>query len=251
MARTHIIGRAAPYLRPLAATLAILILILVSIRSFDFRNIGFANNPTGVGMKVSAAALFGFIWWRIKVSRSLWAPVIVSVAMLISLLWIVPTSFRQARILASNSDPADFSDWADAIPPTSSVLVAPARDVGSFVWFTLRRPNYLALDQSSGVVFSRLTALEIRRRSEMLLALTEPAWKILSGNRRGVDISPAKFPTHPLTTQTLIQVCSDPLLGFVISPENAGFTPLRHTKEGSWKDWNLYDCNRVRSNSTT
>ena len=53
-----------------------------------------------------------------------------------------------------------------SFPPTSTVLVAPPRDVGAFVWFTLGRPNYLALDQSAGVVFSRATALEVRRRSD-------------------------------------------------------------------------------------
>ena len=99
-------------------------------------------------------------------------------------IFIVPASLKQARTLGSDLDPLEFSDWSNAIPPTSTVVVAPTRDVGSFVWFTLRRPNYLALDQSAGVVFSRATALEIRRRSQVLLPLTDPTWKILSGIRR-------------------------------------------------------------------
>jgi len=37
----------------------------------------------------------------------------------------------------------------------STVLVAPPHDVGAFVWFTSGSANYLALDQSAGVVFSR------------------------------------------------------------------------------------------------
>jgi hypothetical protein len=45
----------------------------------------------------------------------------------------------------------------------------------------------------------------------------------------------------------LIQVCADPGLGFVISPVKAGFDPLPHTHTGALKDWNLYDCGKVRS----
>jgi hypothetical protein len=122
------------------------------------------------------------------------------------------------------------------------VLVAPSHDVGTFVWFTLRRPNYLALDQSAGVVFSRATALEVRRRSEVLLPLTDPTFKIWSRIRRH---APAAS-TRPLTAESLAQVCGDPKLGFVIAPENVGFEPVRHTQAGPWKDWNLYDCRRVR-----
>jgi hypothetical protein len=143
----------------------------------------------------------------------------------------------------------EFSDWSGAIPPLGTVLVAPARDVGSFVWFTLQRPNYLALDQSAGVVFSRDTAQEIRRRSLVLLPLTDPTWKILSGIRRRAAKLKDNASTRPLTAAALIQVCSDPKLGFVISPENVGFESVRHAGEDPWKDWNLYDCRRARPNA--
>ena len=73
-----------------------------------------------------------------------------------------PAAFSQSRTLASAADIDEFSVWTKDIPPTSTVLVAPARDVGAFVWFTLMRPNYLAVDQSAGVVFSRATALEVQ-----------------------------------------------------------------------------------------
>jgi len=53
--------------------------------------------------------------------------------------------------------------------------------------------------------------------------------------------------TRPLTAQNLIQVCADPQLGFVISRRKVGFDPLRHEHAGAWKDWNLYDCRKVRS----
>jgi hypothetical protein len=129
------------------------------------------------------------------------------------------------------------------------VLVVPARDVGAFVWFVLDRPNYLALDQSAGVVFSRATALEVQRRSEVLFPLMDPNWKIMTGlanSRSGHQYGAA---TRPLTAENLIQVCADPRLGFVISPIGLGFEPLRHEHAGPWQDSNLYDCRKVRSST--
>ncbi len=199
-----------------------------------------------LGVRVAAAALFCLLWWWLRGTRSQWPPLIVSAGLLIASISILPASFKQARALGSDLDAREFSDWSSAIPPDSTVFVAPTRDVGSFVWFTLRRPNYLALDQSAGVVFSRATALEIRRRSLVLLPLTDPTWKILSGIRRHAAKLIDTAPTRPLTADSLVQVCSDPRLGFVVSPENVGFDALRHKGEGAWKDWNLYDCRRAR-----
>jgi hypothetical protein len=170
-------------------------------------------------------------------------------AMLIALsICAFPAAFKQRRTLAAAADILEFADWASAIPPTSTVLVAPPPDVGAFVWFTLGRPNYLALDQSTGVIFSRATALEVRRRSEVLLPLMDPDWKILTSLRaKPGGGRKDETATRPLTPKNLIQVCADPQLGFVISPERVGFDPLHHERAGTWKDWNLYDCRKVRS----
>jgi hypothetical protein len=81
----------------------------------------------------------------------------------------------------------------------------------------------------------------------VLLPLMNPNWKIrtslraASGGQRKNDAL-----TRPLTAQGLIDVCADPQLGFVISPQNVGYDPLRHVAVGLWKDWNLYDCRKVR-----
>jgi len=104
------------------------------------------------------------------------------------------------------------------------------------------------MDQSTGVVFSRATAIEVRRRSDVLLPLMDPDWKILTSLRtKSGSGRKNEATTRPLTHENLIQVCADPQLGFVISPEKAGFDPLRHDHAGAWKDWNLYDCRKVRS----
>jgi hypothetical protein len=132
------------------------------------------------------------------------------------------------------------------------VLVAPVQDVGAFVWFTLKRPNYLALDQSAGVVFSRATALEVQRRSQILLPLTDPDWKILTSLRTAASTTGSRkldSAMRPLTVKRLVEVCADPELGFVVSPENIGFDSIGHDHAGKWKGWHLYDCRKVRSSA--
>jgi hypothetical protein len=200
------------------------------------------------GLKVSAVMFTALAWWLLRNSRTVATPAALCAALLALSIYILPAAFRQSHSFGSASDIAEFADWADAIPPTSTVLVAPTRDVGAFVWFTLQRPNYLALDQSAGAVFSRATALEVRRRSTVLLPLMQPDWKILtalrssSAGKRAVEAG-----TRPLTAAILTRICADPLLGYVISPDNIGFHPLTHERPGAWKDWNLYDCRSVRS----
>jgi hypothetical protein len=255
--RRHISHRAIPYLRCMAIIIAVTAVAWADTSYWTAITSRLAsrhaetafNDITGLmAVKVSAAAIFVLLWWWLRNARKPWAPISVCAALLASLTLIIPASFKQTRFVRSEADINEFFDWRAAIPETSTVFVAPTRDVGTFVWFTLERPNYLALDQSAGVVFSRQTALEVRRRSEVLLPLTEPTWKILSKNRSAGNL-PGNAPTRPVTPQTLTQVCGDPRLGFVISPENVGFDPLRHEHVGAWKDWNLYDCAHVRSHT--
>jgi hypothetical protein len=199
-------------------------------------------------LRIPAVLLGVLVWWGTRAVRTRWVPILISTMLIALSICAFPAAFKQPRTLAAAADIHEFADWANVIPPTSAVLVAPPRDVGAFVWFTLDRPNYLTLNQSSGVVFSRATALEVRRRSEVLLPLMDPDWKILtslratSGSRRKKEVT-----TRLLTAENLIQVCADLQLGFVISPEKVGFEPLRHEHDGVWKNWNLYDCGRVRS----
>jgi hypothetical protein len=199
-------------------------------------------------LQIPAMLLGTLLWWGLRITRSTWMPMLFTAMLAAFTSLILPSAFKQPRTLSSSADIHEFADWANIIPPTSTVLVAPSRDAGAFVWFTLDRPNYLALDQSAGVVFSRATALEVRRRSEVLLPLMDPDWMILSHLRaEAADGGRRPTTTRRLTAETLIQVCADPELGFVISPEKTGFDPLPHAHAGALKDWNLYDCRKVRS----
>jgi hypothetical protein len=258
LVRANIDARVAGYIRWLSIAIGIAIVawILVASRQIVWPPV----SPTGhaplgaekiretFGLRVTAAAITALVWWTIRRSRTTWMPAFLCAMLLALSIFILPAAFEQSRTFASASDMAEFADWTNAIPPTSTVIVAPARDVGAFVWFNLGRPNYLALDQSAGVVFSRATAVEVQRRSQVLLPLMEPNWKILTNLRAAAAAGKNKIDagTWPLTVKSLTQVCADPQLGFVISPENVGFDPLRHEHAGAWKDWYLYDCRKVR-----
>lgn len=253
LARANINARAALWLRWVSAALGIAIVAWIAAKSWAVSPSGSAPSVVAqirdiFGLRVPAVLLSGLVWWSIRTRRTIWVPTILAAILAALSIYIFPAAFKQSRILASASDIEEFSDWVNAIPPASTVLVAPTHDVGAFVWFTLGRPNYLALDQSAGVVFSRATALEVKRRSEVMLPLMDPNWKIMtslranSRSRRMVEET-----TRPLTAESLNQVCADPQLGFVISPKDVGFDALRHTRAGAWKDWKLYDCHYVRS----
>jgi hypothetical protein len=256
--RTNVSARAALWLRWLAAALGIAIAIWILTKSWTiFRphtppivqtSLGAAEIQDIFGLRFSAALAVVLVWLWIRTSRNLWVPALLCLLLAALSIYAWPTAFKQSRTIASPSDINQFAYWASVIPPTSTVLVVPAPDVGAFVWFTLQRPNYLSMDQSAGVVFSRATAIEVERRSEVLLPLMDPNWKILSSLRnKSVKLRKYKAATRPLTTQSLAEVCADPLLGFVISPKDVGFGPLRHEQAGAWKDWYLYDCRKVRS----
>ena len=199
------------------------------------------------GLKIVAVFGVALICWVLRAARTSVAPVVLAVALFGVSAFLLPRAFKQSRVFSAAATTGEFSDWQRIIPPTSTVLEVPASDVGSFVWFTLLRPNYLALDQSAGVVFSRATALEIQRRSNILLPISEPDWKILSRIRQGAALGRRiDVKTHPLNAANLLQICADPNLGFVISPQNIGLNSFRHMQPGEWKDWNLYDCRQVR-----
>jgi hypothetical protein len=203
------------------------------------------------GLGVSGVLFAWLFWCGIRKLRSDWAISLICALFLAAAVWILPGSMRQLEPVGTPSEVRSFADWREAIPPSSNVLLIPTRKSASFLWFTLERPSYLSVDQSAGVVFSRATSLEVRRRSEVLLPLGEPDWKILTSilEERSKAASTAA-PTSakpPLTAQILVDVCVDPKLDFVIAQENVGFDPLRHIHPGSFKDWNLYDCRRVRS----
>jgi hypothetical protein len=259
LARPYIPDRAIPYLRwagyalglILAAWVAATCWTILTSASVGHEPPALAKLRGIVRLDISAVMLIGLLWHWLRITRSLvWLTTTVAV-LLAAVVYISPKSFDAFSDAGSPALIDEFADWRKIIPPTSSVYLADKYDTGAFAWFALDRPNYLSPDQSAGVVFARETALEIRRRSEVVLPLEQPYWKIQSNLRdvhKPTDKKASDY--RPLTAKSLVSVCNDPQLGFVIAKENVGFDPIIHTHSGAWKDWNLYDCRHVRSLDT-
>jgi hypothetical protein len=202
---------------------------------------------------LSVVLVWSLSTW-IRSRQSLMALGAVSLALLAVTVWILPGTFKDMNRDGAMEQIAEFSSWRSAIPAAANVFVVPAHNSAAFAWFTLERPSYLTVDQSSGVVFSRATSLEVRRRSDVLLPLVDPDWRLLSGMKRSHGSGAGKsgsssgaagrFP-RPLTRDRLMSICRDPQLSFVVAKENVGFGALGHGHAGDWKDWYLYDCRRV------
>jgi hypothetical protein len=210
--------------------------------------IQWARNILGLGLP---AALFAWLIVQVlRWRRSLWIPATLCGALTTAAVAACPYTFKQMSSSGTAQEIANLADWRAIIPPASNVVVADGRNGGGFVWFSLQRNNYLTTSQSAGVVFSRDTAMEVERRSNVLLPIEDPDWKILSAldaaHQSGSVRRPA-MPEKPLTPQSLRQICADPALDFVVSKEDVGFQPRRHLQRDIWHDWNLYDCRVVRA----
>jgi len=251
------------YLHWAAAAVAAAVLVWVSVNCWRIVTVAAASPEHAFPvltklsncfeLGVPAVLFVALVVWILHKGNSLWGPLLISACLIGSLVAILPFTLRAQTPSASPADIEEFSDWIRTIPPTSTVYVPSFKDNGLFVWLTLGRANYLSTNQSSGVVFSRPIAIEIARRSTVLLPLEDPSWKILTRLTKARANPANKAPPswRPLTVERLQQVCTDPLLGFVVARERIGFDSLPHTRPGSWNGWNLYDCNRVRSAART
>ena len=257
LARPYISERAAPYLRWAGYLLLVAIAawtahdccsILTSVPPAPaYQPPALAKMSSMARLGIPALMVIGLLWHWLRSSRSKFLLGAAALVLLASVAYIAPKSLDAFSKVGSPALADEFEDWRNIIPPTGTVYLADKYDTGAFAWFALDRPNYLSPDQSAGVVFARATALEIRRRSEVVLALQDPQWKMRSILRLyGSGFSRESY-YRQLTAKALVTVCKDPQLGFVIAKENVGMGPITHTRGSEWKGWNLYDCRRARS----
>jgi hypothetical protein len=256
--RDRIGDRVARYLRWAAAVLGLIVVAWVVANSWTAAFAPSAESGREslimgrlrniVGLDVAAVMLVGILFHWIRATRSVPVLALISAALAICAAFVLPGSLKQLAREGTAAEINEFADWRKAISPTENVYVVPAHNSATFAWFTLERPSYLTLDQSAGVIFSRATALEVKRRSQMLLPMMDPDWRVLTKmNRPRSGETAPKSPARPLTRERLISICKDPVLDFVVAKESVGFDPIRHAHAGDWKNWNLYDCRHVRS----
>jgi hypothetical protein len=197
-------------------------------------------------LPTAALAAYGLVWRWVRAIHPVYVTAVVGVFLLAVCAFAMKGSFSRSNMLGTRAETEAFSAWREAIPATSNVLLVPTRNSAEFIWFSLQRPSYLSVNQAAGVVFSPATSQEIRRRSEVLRPIMEPDWKLLSQNIQVAQGKKLDAQTRPLTAERLVAICADLQLGFVIARQFVGFGAQTHTQAGEWKDWNLYDCHKVR-----
>jgi hypothetical protein len=257
LARPLISDRIAGLLRWAALVLAIVLVgwtfanawtILTSSPEPGRDPVWFAFARNVLGLSTATLMMSGVAWRWISTRRSLWAPAIACLPLGALAAASLPGAMREIVTAGTPAEIGAFADWRDAIPASSNVAIIGVRNSAAFAWFTLGRPNYLSVNQSSGVVFSRATAMEVKRRSEVLAPLIDPSYKVMTflARKAGAREAPDDK-DKPLTSAALIGLCRDAQLDFVIAREFVGFDPLRHTQAGSYQGWYLYDCRHVRN----
>jgi hypothetical protein len=201
-----------------------------------------------IGLDVLSLIVVCSLAYAIRLTNSVVALTVICIALLVSSAFILPAAFTDVGQVGASAAVAEFTDWRRAIPPGSNVFVVPLPMSASFAWFTLGRASYLSADQSSGVVFSRETATEVRRRAAVVESLWYTNWHLVSRRHTAHGHAPVlSSESLPLTREILMRICRDPQMNFVVAKEKVGFDPLPHPHNGGWKDWSLYDCRRVNA----
>ena len=115
---------------------------------------------------------------------------------------------------------AEFAPWRQAIPQSATVLWG---DFSFPTWYLLHRASYWSRDQMAASVFSEPLARELARREYVILGLERATSK---------------------PRRALSRICrNDPVLGYIVSPVNAGPTPYPQLSDVGGKGFvRLYRC---------
>lgn len=190
------------------------------------------------GSPIVVSALLG-CW--ISAGRSIWGAALIALGLGTATAFAAPVALNISGLKRSEAQFEEYADWRRVIPPGSSVLVMESYYSAAFAWFTLERPSYLTVDQSSGVIFSRATAMEVLHRSQVLRPIEEPDWRLLS-RRSGSHHGRYDARALPLTRERLAALCAYPDLDFIVAREDVGFAPIRHIRAEDGGMSYLYDC---------
>ena len=153
--------------------------------------------------------------WCLARARSISGLVVFAILATVGALALAPQSWTRWTLREfPEALVAQFATWRERIPPGSNVFW-PQSPLD--VWLLLDRPNYLSLLQSSGMVFSRETAVEIQRRAAVLAPFLPPP--LFLNWRQGT-------PNMELSLQQLQGVCRLGAFDYLVTTANLGVRPL-------------------------
>ena len=128
---------------------------------------------------------------------------------------------------------AQFRPWQALIPPGDAVFWPEAPLEASLL---LDRPDYLSTAQTTGLVFSRPAAMEMRRRAFALVTVTNPA-AFLQFSGAGIGIGPSP--------DQLQRACRTGEFSFLVTGAHLGWRPAAEVPASAWHSsggLRLYRC---------
>ena len=186
---------------------------------------------------------FFLLVWRYGTDRRIFVHLGIATGILILLLLSVALWYRPVKQESYYEQRA----LRDPIPSFTKHIPVDAvvywEDDPKMTWFALGRANYASRLQTVGIVFSRKTAIEGKRRMDRLSALGVKdsifSWE---GYKSGLPHDSLKGLAH---------VCHDPVLDFVVLSKNFGIGVIdRYFEKITGKYFYLYDCSFLRKNYT-
>ena len=177
-------------------------------------------------------ALMALTWWLADASRPRWALMPLAALMGAACVVLLPHAWSEwsARQFPAEQQ-AQFAPWRELLPPKAQVFW-PESPLAT--WMLLERPSYLSVLQTSGMVFSRQTALELANRAHALSASISPV--AFLGWASGTGLS--------LSLQQLTGVCNLAVFDYLVTSGDLGFAPeaVLPRSAASSMDLRLYRC---------
>jgi len=126
-----------------------------------------------------------------------------------------------------------FAPWRALIPAGADVFWSEAP---LDTWVLLDRPSYISLAQTSGMLFSRTSAMELRRRAEAFAGVVPPqAYISFMGDGAGIGPSPLQ----------LNRACATGEFEFLVTGARLPWAPLAQLSRQVWHSsggLRLYRC---------
>ena len=166
--RNHVPKSASSCLRLISLAMGALVIAWVFIQRWPTLTSPLAASGAEIKTLYLARRIMGLdgvpvifaylVYWGIVRSRSIAVPGAIALVLGTVTALAAPGALEDHRAEGTTAQIAEFAEWRDAIPRGANVFVANRYYSAGFTWFTLQRPSYLTVDQSSGVIFSSVTA---------------------------------------------------------------------------------------------
>lgn len=181
----------------------------------------------------ASMAVIWLAWWLGNAPRRSFGLMLLAALATAGCPALLPQTWSQWAKREYAPQFTQFAPWRERIPPGADVFWP---DSPVATWLLLNRPNYLSVLQTSGMVFSRNTAMELQRRAIALTSIV-PAATFLGWNSAGSNLE--------LSLQQLQAACRLAAFDFLVTSADLGVAPVGIVPMGSSpgsRGLRLYRC---------